>query len=413
MVATFGEVMAQSEITNKVLSRQKRTISISFDVESNLSALSNKVKEVITPYLYNGVDTLWLNSVEVYGKNRYKRERQVNHINGDKRWELGQNQVMKGSTLHYNYKGGVKPWMAKAVLSIKRSVVGCSKCEVVERNERLAEANLFVIPPFQLDEAPRRWDFGQDELAVKFKVSKVDVDHSIFDNEETFSKILSAVDKIHSSPYYKIDKIQVSGFASPEGSLKFNTWLGENRAKALIDYIIAQRPNYGLTYENFEVVNGEENWSELRELLLNSTLAKREAVVAIIDNTELSREAKKSRIKSLDGGRTWNRMLKEIYPYLRSARYLALYYDSTNDGVAEIINKANAMIEAGKSSEAYKLAMTVANDERAYNTIGVTQMVEGRLQEALTWFERAVKHNSSAAQKNIEAIDAEYGLIER
>lgn len=411
MVAAFAQsANAQSEIKNEALTRQKRTVSISFDIDSKQSEVSNMLKEVITPYLYNSTDTLWLAPVEVLGNGRYKRENQENHLNGNKNWDLGEGQILKGSVYTYNHKCEVEPWMAEAKLNVQRTIVGCSKCDVVKRNERIAEANLYIIPQFELEEASRRWNFGQDDLEVTFNVAKVDIDHTIFDNEVTFGKILSAVDKIHSNPHYKIDKIQVSGFASPEGTINFNTWLGENRAKALINYIIEQRPDYGLTHDNFEIVNGEENWSELHKVLAESNMPNKDKVIAIIDNTELQRDVKKRQIKAIDGGRTWNNMLKEIYPQLRSARYLALYYDSTKDNTVEVINKANAMIRQGKLSEAYDLAMSVSDDERAYNTIGVALMAQGKFKKALTWFEKAVKQNSAAAQKNINAIEAEYGL---
>ena len=409
VVAVAQLANAQSTIKNESLTRQKRTISVSFDIDSQASNLSSMLKEVITPYLYNGADTLWLNPVEIYGKGRYKREAQENHINGNKEWELGKRQIMKGATFHFDYKGEVKPWMTTAHLSLQRTIIGCSKCDIIRSNESLAKANLYIIPPFSLEKIHRRWDFGQDDLAVTFEVSKIDINHNIFDNEATFAKLLAAVDKIHSNPHYKIDKIQVSGFASPEGTTKFNTWLGENRAKALINYIIEQRPSYGLTEENFEIVNGEENWSGLRKVLEASNMAEREAVIAIIDNPNISGSVKKSKIKAMDRGRIWNKMLKEIYPQLRSARYLALYYDSTNDNRAEVINQANELINKGQHAEAYNIAIAVAEDERAHNTIGVALMAQGKFTEALTWFKRAVDGGSAAAQKNIEAIEAEYG----
>ena len=411
MVVAFAQVAeAQSVINNESLTRQKRTISVSFDIDSEKSDVSGMLKEVITPYIYNGADTLWLAPVEVYGKGRFKRERQENHINGNKSWALGDNQTMKGNTFKYNYEGSVEPWMAEAKLNIKREIIGCSKCEVVERNERVAEAELYVIPEYVLDKkADRRWDFGQDDLTVTFKVSKIDIDHTLFDNEQTFRMILAAVDKVHSNPHYRIDKIQVSGFASPEGSVKFNVWLGENRAKALIDYIIEQRPDYGLTYDNFEIVNGEENWSALRKVLVNSTMANKEDVIAIIDDDQIERHEKKSQIRAMDAGRTWSRMLREIYPHLRSARYLALYYDSTGDDEVDQIHKANELINEGKHAEAYQMAIKLKDDERAFNTIGVSLMAQGKFDEAVVWFEKA-KDKSEAALKNYQTIEAEYGI---
>ena len=411
MVVAFAQIAnAQSVIKNESLTRQKRTVSVSFDIETSTSKVSNMMKEVLAPYIYNGADTLWLDAVEVFGKSRYKRERQVNFINGDKDWTLSDNQVMKGSIYKYSYKCSVEPWMSEAKLNIKRSIVGCSKCDVAKRNERVAESNLYEIPHFELEKCEKHFDFGQDDLAVTFKVSKTDIDHSIFDNKETFAKILDAVDKIHNNPNYKIDKIQVSGYASPEGSVKFNTWLGENRAMALINYIIAQRPDYGLTYKNFEIVNGKENWTELRKALLESDIKNKQAVIAIIDNKDLQSETKKHQIKAIDGGRTWSTILKEIYPHLRSARYLALYYESTRDNIADVVNQANAMINDGKHTEAYDLARGVAYDQRAFNTIGVALMAQGKFDEAVAWFEKAAKFNSSAAKKNMDAIEAEYGL---
>ena len=264
------------------------------------------------------------------------------------------------------------------------------------------------IPDYVLADAEKFWDFGQDELEIIFKVSKIEIDSSVFDNELTFGKILTAVDKIHSNPKYKIEKIQVAGYASPEGPPKFNTWLGENRAKALINYIIEHRPEYELTMEDFEIVNGEENWAGLKRVLEGSDMKERDQVIAVIDDESLTGEQKKLKIWAMNKGRVWRSMLKEIYPHLRSARYLSIYYDSTDDKAVETINQANALIREGKYAEGYELAMTVQEDMRAHNTIGVALMLQGRFEEAMPWFEKALEGNCPSAQQNIEAINAEF-----
>ena len=138
-------------------------------------------------------------------------------------------------------------------------------------------------------------------------------------------------------------------------------------------------------------------------------MEKKEEVIAIINTPDISGEAKKHRIKSLDGGRTWQKMLKEIYPHLRSARYLSVYYDSTGDNAVEVINKANQLIHEERYAEAYEWAMVVKTDMRAYNTIGVALMGMGRFNEAIQWFEQAVQSNHPSAQQNIDAIYNEYG----
>ena len=407
---------AQTVITDESMTHDGTTVTVSFNIDTDVKGIPSRRKEVIMPYIYNGKDTLWMDVVEVYGKGRYKRERQENHINGDKDWELADNQTLKGDIYVYEDQVPLKRWMKSANLSIKRQLVGCA-CEKDQDDENIAEGvALFEepqmparrTPEYVLNDVGRTWDFGQDELEIIFKVSKIEIDSSVFNNEVTFGKILEAVDKIYTNPNYKMDRIEVAGYASPEGRPAFNKWLGENRAKALINYIIEQRPQYNLTMSDFKIVNGEENWVGLRRVLLDSNMPERDTVVAIIDNSELTGEQKKWRIKTLNDKKVWKQMLDEIYPHLRSARYLAVYYDSTDDKAVDVINAANAMIREGRYAEAYEHVKPVSDDMRAYNTVGVALMMQGQFEEAMPWFEKALEGNCPTAQQNIDAINAEY-----
>ena len=407
---------AQSKITDNALTQDGQNAIVTFKVNTDDNSIPSKRKEVIMPYIYNGKDTIYMDVVEIYGKGRYKRERQVNAIEGDKDWELGDNQTLKGEVYHYRDQIPLKRWMNPANLGIRRQLVGCA-CEKEWGEENITEGvPLFEepalparrIPEYVLVDASRAWDFGQDELEIIFKVSKIEIDSSVFNNEVIFGKILAAVDKIFSNPYYKIDKIEVAGYASPEGRPAFNKWLGENRAKALIDYIIEHRPQYNLTRDNFRIRNGEENWAGLRRVVAASDLEQKERVLQIIDDESISGELKKNKIKWIDRAKTWKQMLEDIYPHLRCARYLAVYYDSTNDEAVDIINQANQMIREGKYAEAYEHIKPVDNDMRAYNTVGVALMMQGEFEKAMPWFEKAIEGNCASAQQNIDAINAEY-----
>lgn len=405
---------AQSRITDQNLVHDGKDAIVTFKIETDDNSIPSKRKEVIMPYIYNGKDTVWLETVEVYGKNRYKREKQENHLNGNKGWDLEEGQVIKGDVYSYRDTAPLKRWMAPANLGIRREIVGCA-CEEDMADEEVASATLFQEPPvearripknFAVADATREWDFGQDELEIIFKVSKIEIDPTVFNNEVTFGKILSAVDKIYSNPKFKVDKIEIAGYASPEGRRSFNNWLGQNRAKALIDYIIESRPQYNLTADNFRLRNGEENWPGLRRLLLNSAIAEKDQVIEIID-TDLPDEEKKLKIKAIDNGKVWKKMLDQVYPHLRSARYLAVYYDSTQDEAVDVINEANQMIREGKYAEAYEHLKPYDDDFRAYNSIGAALMMQGEFEKALPWFEKALENEFKEAQENIDAIDAE------
>ena len=405
---------AQTIIKNEKLTKDSDNVTVSFDVETDVKGLPSRRKEIISPYLYSGKDTVFFDKLEVYGKGRFKRERQVNAIKGDRDWALGENQTLKGGTYRYEAQVPLKRWMTDANLGIRRQLVGCA-CEKDLRDESLAsglalfeepEAPARRIPEYVLEDAVRQWDFGQDELEIIFKVSRIEIDSTVFDNEVTFGNILTAVDKIFSDPHLKIDKIEIAGYASPEGSRRFNKWLGEGRAKALMNYITSHRPQYGLTEDNFAIRNGEENWQGLRRHLMNSSIKEKEAVLAIMDK-DISDEQKKTEIKAIENGAVWKKMLKEVYPHLRCARYLAVYYDSDDD-VVERINKANAEIRKGGYLDAYRALSSVSEDARAFNSIGVSLMMQGKFEEAMPWFEKALKEGDPSAQRNIDAIKAEY-----
>jgi tetratricopeptide (TPR) repeat protein len=407
---------AQTVIMNENLTHDGSSVTVSFEVDTDVKDLPSNRKEVIMPYIYNGKDTLWMDVIEVYGKGRFKRERQINHIDGNKDWELGENQFMKGQVYSYTAQVPLKRWMKSANLGIRRQIVGCA-CEEDLQDENLAEGlALFEepqmparrIPDYVLNDAKKFWDFGQDELEIKFKESKIEIDSSVFDNELTFGKILAAVDKIHSDPNYRIDKIEVAGYASPEGKPGFNNWLGYNRALALIDYIIEKRPEYNLTKDNFRIVNGDENWEGLKWALQDYDFEHKERVLQIINDESVPSELKKSKIKWIDHGKTWKYMLYEIFPHLRCARYLAVYYDSADDKAVETINHSNALIREGKYQEALENLSKVSDDARAFNPTGVALMMQGKFEEAMPWFEKALEYDHPEAQNNIDAINAEY-----
>ena len=416
IMLVFSSVMnAQTIISRQSLLENGERVVVSFEVETDVKSIPANRKEIIMPFIYNAKDTLWLETLEVYGKGRFKREMQEHHLAGDKDWQLSEKQVLKGDVYHYISSVPLKRWMKSVNLGIRRQMTGCN-CEEDMAGQTLAEGVALFKEPmlparrmpseFTLADATREWDFGKDELEIIFKVSKTEIDSTVFNNEVTFAKILSAIDKIFANPKYKVDKIEIAGYASPEGKRSVNNWLAENRAKALISYIIGQRPQYNLTEDSFRLRNGEENWPGLRRHVLASGIEEKDQIVEIID-MDLPDEEKKLKIKSLDKGKVWKKMLDEVYPHLRCARYLAVFYDSTQDEAVDMINLANQMIREGNYTGAYETVKPYSDDLRAYNTVGTALMMQGQFEEALPWLQKAVENNTASAQKNIDLINAE------
>ncbi len=409
-------VQGQSKIENQLLQYNDTRAIVTFDLNTANSNIPSNRKEVIKPYLYNGKDTLWLDAVEVYGKNRIKRERQENALKGDKNWELDEFQTLQGTTYGYSSETKVKRWMTPAYLGIKREVVGCATCNDGIADETVAQEQMYFEPApvqrrtpaeFALADASKMTVLGDDKYKVIFKVGKIDIDHSIFNNREAFSNILGAIDKIYTYKDFKVEKIEITGHASPEGTQYRNKWLGENRAKALIGYIIQQRPQYNLTPDNFQIVNGEENWEGLRRMTIGSKMSEEEKkqIIDIIDSDRGA--SRKLDLRALDGGRTFRKMLKEVYPHLRTALYLTIYYGNSDDKAVDMINLANSQIRNGEYARALETVSPYSEDFRAYNTYAVALMMNKEFEKALPYLEKAIAEGSKEAEQNKKYINAE------
>ena len=92
---TYMMAQAQTIISNESMTHDGTDVTVTFDIDTDVKDLPKNRKEIIMPYIYNEKDTVYLDVVEIYGEGRYKRERQINHINGDRDWELGDNQTLK------------------------------------------------------------------------------------------------------------------------------------------------------------------------------------------------------------------------------------------------------------------------------------------------------------------------------
>ena len=72
---------------------------------------------------------------------------------------------------------------------------------------------------------------------------------------------------------------RIKGFASPEGSYANNTYLAENRAKALRDYV---KSLYRFEHATFSVDFEPEDWEGLEKRLEEMNLPDKAELLAII-----------------------------------------------------------------------------------------------------------------------------------
>lgn len=411
LVLLSGEVFSQVKVENPSVKKQKRDVEVRFEIRETPEYVRSRQKIVLRPYLYSGTDTLWLEPAQLYGKIRYKRERQEQTLAGNRDWTLTGYNKLKGDTLVYAASARYERWMKSAGLGIAYHLEGCG-CECCDGNQGVPVGPVYVAPVpevspvtpaaknFEVLEAKKRWDF-KEEMKVFFPVSKAVLHVDKFGNQKTLDDIVAGIRKIGDMEKLRLQGVEITGFASPEGGLALNTRLGEGRANALKDYVQKELPD--LCDEDFVLINGVENWDGLRQLVAASDMEYRDEVLVILDDTSLG-TGRKAVLMRLAGGKPYRYMLKEFYPELRNACYVSVFYDVLGDKAADAVNAANELIRAGKYAEALKMLEAYKNDDRAFNSIGVCYMMMEEEEIAIEWFEKAIRAGHTGAEKNLNQI---------
>ncbi|MDE5869369.1 MAG: tetratricopeptide repeat protein, partial [Muribaculaceae bacterium] len=123
-----------------------------------------------------------------------------------------------------------------------------------------------------------------------------------------------------SVPDTKITSLSIAGYASPEGSYANNERLAKGRTEALADYV---QKLYTFPKNLMKTSWVAEDWAGLRRFVVNSEMAKKDAILAVIDSN-LAPDAKDRKLAA-DFPIDYKFMLTNWYPALRHSDYAVEY----------------------------------------------------------------------------------------
>lgn len=404
------------EVAGQQVERNRKQVTVRFTVESREGVPARDYKTVLSPYLFADGDTLYLTPVEISGHRRMLRERQESLLRGDDAAASELFRGESGSSLDYSCTVPYERWMKQVSLGIGQHCVGCGKSSPLGRVVELSDVTLYETPePVMslearrapvLKEANRRWLFSKRGMVVHYEVASASIDIEAFDNAATLEEIMAALNTVLDDPDRRLNRIELSGYASPEGRLQLNIELSQGRAEALRDYLMQQLPE--LKRENFELINGAINWEGLRRKVEASDMQYRDEVLDIIDNVP-AEKGRNHQLMGLRAGNPYRYMMKHFFPELRNACYISVYYDVLEDTAADTINRAMALIREGRYAEAREMLREVESDPRAFNAIGVSLMMQQQEEKAREWFSRALAEGDPAeaelVRENLKQIE--------
>lgn len=123
----------------------------------------------------------------------------------------------------------------------------------------------------------------RDSVKIWFRQSKIDLVPGLHGNKENLDSATVRLERIVSNPFmYRLKSVHFVGAASPEGSIRFNRWLSEQRAATLIGYLdkYVSFPDSLVTVDCLG-----RDWQGLKQrVLADPQVPQRDRVLSLIDS---------------------------------------------------------------------------------------------------------------------------------
>ena len=231
---------------------------------------------------------------------------------------------LRNDTIRYQYLVPFESWMKDARLDVQRDECGCGETALMNIEE-FGKVTLervwkpyVVVPQFAYLQ-PKAEEIKQRDIQAEcfldFEVNKVNIRPEYMNNPQELAKIRKMIDELKSDPNVKVNRLDIIGYASPEGTLAANKRLSEGRAMALRDYLAYR---YDFPRNQYYIVFGGENWDGLEKALETIELEYKDEVLDIIRNIPIEK-GRETKLMQLHGGTPYRYLLKYIFPSLRVA----------------------------------------------------------------------------------------------
>lgn len=163
------------------------------------------------------------------------------------------------------------------------------------------------------------------EIYVDFRVNGTVIDPAYSDNAARMQEIIRFLQDVRRDSTIKIVEISFCGAASPEGSYQLNRRLARGRLTALEKLVRkeVEIPDSLITRNDSYIP-----WDYLKSQIMNSELASKDEVIAIIEeeprlvdyhHSNLSIDNRIVKLQKLDNGKVWQQMHKLFFEQMRNA----------------------------------------------------------------------------------------------
>ena len=311
------------------------------------------------------------------------------------------------------------PEMAKSELYLRfKATAGKKTIEIPEvkiadgviSTSELVTQTLESATPATGDDAFQRVIKEKHDANIMFLIQQANVRASELKKAKEFGEEVKGVNDAANK---KISNIEISAYASPDGSLDLNTGLAERRQDNTAK-VISRDLKKAKVDATIDTKYTAEDWEGFQELVSKSNIQDKELILRVLSMYK-DPEQREQEIKNISS--VYETLADEILPQLRRSR-LTLNYeiigksdeeiakladsDYKQLNIEELLYAATLTNDPAKKEAIYTKATQLApNDFRAYNNLGKLAYQAGDLDKAESYLKKAASLKSDAPETNM------------
>jgi hypothetical protein len=279
--------------------------------------------------------------------------------------------AMNESELYLRFTANIKGKTIEIPdVKIADGVMATAKLAKAQDNQTVLTADKFQRVIQQMQEADIKFLIQQSNLRESETSSKAVKDFQ------------AAIKDASKDPKKSISKLEISGYASPEGGLELNTKLAEAR-QANAQKFIANKMQADNVNAKIQSSTTAEDWNGFQAAMENSNIQDKELVLRVLSMYS-DPEEREAQIKNLSN--VYKNIADEILPALRRSRMILttdiigktdeeikamVAEDASKLNIEEMLYAATLTNDNAEKAAIYQKAAEMYNDYRAYNNLGM------------------------------------------
>lgn len=350
-------------VENLDIARNDHRLYMTMDFDLSDLRLRSDEDITLTPVVMtpDSSESIVFESVVIAGRNAWYQHLRHNDLGGARLYRCGEQ-----ATLRYTAQGDDAAWLDDAVVKV-RLTEGCC----LQSKERSGEVARLRRPRFTpvynymtpVGDSVKVRDLSR-RAYINFPVNRTEMYPDYMTNPQELAKIIHTIDSVKNDPDITITSIFIKGFASPEGPWDNNVRLARGRTATLKEYV---ETLYKFPHDFIKTAYEPEDWEGLRDYLEHSSLANRDALLAIV-NSDLEPDAKDHKLRR-DFPVDYKLILTTVYPWLRHSDYRIEYVIRSFTTLEEILHALRTAPQKLSLSEFYRAAQSMPVGSAEYNEV--------------------------------------------